>query len=126
MNYLIIFLCFVDILLGVVVFRVKHTFLEKQTKRDELTLVVRETKEAISILEAEWSYVTSPRYLKNIVATKNDLAPVSAQQIISFKNLPSIRKEESQRIPDDIYKSIKTQPIIIGEPVQQNAKGGKK
>lgn len=61
------------------------------SKRFELKTAITEQEHELSLLRAEWSYVTQPGYIAPIVvrhAEVLDLAQINAKQFISIADLP--------------------------------------
>ncbi len=50
---------------------------------------IAEEQDTMRVLEAEWSYLNAPERLERLTARYLDLAPVSADQVVSFEDLPS-------------------------------------
>ena len=74
-------------MLGVGLFQVKYAV---QTKERELRTVNRQItadREAMRVLEAEWSYLNDPVRLADLTRRHTDLAPVMAGQIATFEGL---------------------------------------
>lgn len=74
-------------MLGIGLFQVKYAV---QTKERELRTVNRQItadREAMRVLEAEWSYLNDPVRLADLTRRHTDLAPVMAGQIATFESL---------------------------------------
>ncbi|WP_303979911.1 hypothetical protein [Dongia mobilis] len=74
-------------MLGVGLFQVKYAV---QSKERELRTVNRQIiadREAMRVLEAEWSYLNDPVRLADLTRRHTDLAPVMASQIATFEGL---------------------------------------
>ena len=71
-------------MLGVGLFQVKYAV---QSKERELRTVNRQIiadREAMRVLEAEWSYLNDPVRLADLTRRHTDLAPVMASQIATL------------------------------------------
>ncbi|MBK8161129.1 MAG: hypothetical protein IPK59_21015 [Rhodospirillaceae bacterium] len=74
-------------MLGVGLFQVKYAV---QSKERELRTVNRQIiadREAMRVLEAEWSYLNDPVRLADLTRRHTDLAPVMASQIATIEGL---------------------------------------
>jgi len=74
-------------LLGVGLFQVKYAV---QAKERELKSVYRQItadRDAIRVLEAEWSYLNDPERLADLARRHTDLSPTMAGQIVTFAGL---------------------------------------
>lgn len=74
-------------MLGIGLFQVKYAV---QSKERELRMVNRQItadREAMRVLDAEWSYLNDPVRLADLTRRHTDLAPVMAGQIATFESL---------------------------------------
>lgn len=74
-------------MLGIGLFQVKYAV---QSKERELRMVNRQItadREAMRVLDAEWSYLNDPVRLADLTRRHTDLAPVMAGQIATFDSL---------------------------------------
>ncbi len=110
MRAIILFLVVVNGILGVSVFKLKNNFIAKQTRLDDLEVLIRETKEAIAVAEAEWHFVTSPQYLKNLAQKYSKLKAPTPAQIITLADLPPVRLQ-SYNIPEEVFEAAKQEAI---------------
>lgn len=92
-----------SIMLATGLFHLKHQVVRME---DELTRIIHEIaeeKKQLHILEAEWSHLSNPIYLKFLVSKHlPHYRPLSPQQIIQFRHLPF--KQESLTIPESLFQ----------------------
>lgn len=93
-----------SIVLATGLFHLKHQVVRME---DDLTRIVHEIaeeKKQLHILEAEWSHLNNPIYLKFLVSKHlPHYRPISPQQIIQFRHLPF--KEQQFSIPENLFQS---------------------
>ena len=77
----------------------------KQEVRDleqEITATrsqILQDQEAVHILEAEWSYLNSPARIAALAERHLDMAPIPAERIIAFEDLPLPGQPEGEIPP---------------------------
>lgn len=76
------------ILLGSAVFAVKYQVLDLERDVTKLNRDMLETREAIHVLAAEWSYLNQPDRLRRLVDEYLPLVPLAPDQVIAFDDLP--------------------------------------
>jgi hypothetical protein len=70
------------------VYRIKMESTERTERVLRLRAEIREQREAIAVLRAEWSKLDAPLRLQGLVERHLTLKPVNATQYDSLKNLP--------------------------------------
>ncbi|HEY0330980.1 MAG TPA: hypothetical protein VGC77_18015 [Rhodopseudomonas sp.] len=108
------------LVIGALVFAAAYVYQIKMesTARTERVLrlhaEVREQREAIAALRAEWSKLDAPLRLQGLAERHLKLKPVSAQQFDSLKNLPERPPNLNPNESDSIGAMIDTiDPDII-------------
>ena len=82
------------LVIGMLVFAAAHVYRIKMesTSRVErvlrLNAEIREQRDAIASLRAEWAKLSSPARLQGLVERHTQLRPIDAHQFDSLKNLP--------------------------------------
>jgi hypothetical protein len=119
------------LVIGVLVFAAAYVYRIKMesTVRTERVLRlhadIREQRDAIAALRAEWSKLDAPRRLQGLAERHLDLKPITAQQYDSLKNLPDRPPNFAQPgAPDPIGAMIDTidPDIVTGSlPAPENA-----
>lgn len=103
-------------MLGIGLFQVKYSV---QSKERELRLVNRQItadREAMRVLEAEWSYLNDPVRLADLTRRHTDLAPVMAGQIATFEGLvprPAPEEPAPGLPPMSSAPAAETAPVAI-------------
>jgi hypothetical protein len=70
------------------VYRIKMDSTSRTERVQRLHAEIREQRDAIAVLRAEWAKLDSPRRLQGLVERHLPLKPLSATQYDSLKNLP--------------------------------------
>ena len=68
---------------------VKYRAQNEEQRISLLERKIAEEQDTMRVLEAEWSYLNAPERLERLTARYLDLAPVRADQVVSFEDLPS-------------------------------------
>jgi hypothetical protein len=74
-------------MLGVGLFQVKYAVQSKERELRTVNRQITADREAMRVLEAEWSYLNDPVRLADLTRRHTDLAPVMAGQIATFEGL---------------------------------------
>ena len=75
--------------------------LESQYKNIHLSL--KNSQEAISILNAEWSHLTSPERLQKLAVKHLDIIPVSGKQLVSWRHMAKDPPYEETAVIEDQF-----------------------
>ena len=70
------------------VYRIKMDSTERTERVLRLRAEIREQREAIAVLQAEWARLDAPLRLQGLVERHLTLKPINATQYDSLKNLP--------------------------------------
>ena len=97
------------------VYRIKMESVARTEKVLRLHADIREQRDAIAALRAEWTRLDSPQRLQGLVERHLPLKPIVATQYDSLKNLPE-RPPNFNRDPDPIGSMISNL-----EPKEPNA-----
>jgi len=92
---------------------VKTRVQEMETRLSMLQRDIKDDRDAIRVLKAEWSHLNDPARLKRLADTYLKLAPVNSAQIASIKALP-FRE-------DDATPRLAGQPARPSKPAPQGA-----
>ena len=101
------------LVIGMLVFAAAHVYRIKMesTSRVErvqrLNAEIREQRDAIAVLRAEWAKLDSPLRLQGLAERHLGLKPITAQQYDQLKNLPE-RPPNFTRDPDPIGSMLDT------------------
>ena len=83
------------------VYRIKMESTSRVERVQRLNAEIREQRNAIAVLRAEWARLDSPLRLQGLTERHLELKPITAQQYDSLKNLPD-RPPNFARDPDPI------------------------
>jgi hypothetical protein len=73
---------------GYGMFQIKFEVQALESQLTELNRSIRDREEAIRVLRAEWSYLNEPDRLTTLAARYLELAPVGANQLVRFDQVP--------------------------------------
>ncbi len=73
---------------GFGLFQLKYEVMKLENQHKHVRRSIKNTHEAISILNAEWSHLTSPDRLQKLVEKHLEIESVSGSQMISLRNVP--------------------------------------
>ena len=93
-----------------------HISYEVEQVENELRALNRQTlteQEAIHVLEAEWSYLNSPDRLASLAERHLKLAPIPAERMIGFADLPYPGGGEEEEAPQP---EAKLPPTLVAVP----------
>ncbi len=89
-------------LLGVGLFQVKYAVQAKERELRKVNRQIAADRDAMRVLEAEWSYLNDPVRLADLTRRHTDLTPVMASQIATFESLlprPAATPEDVPALP---------------------------
>ncbi len=93
LRFVTIFFAILVIGVSAGLYHVKYSFDRMERQAQVLKSEIDSEREAIRILEAEWSVLNRPSRLQSLTDRFLDLKPVEAVQIVGFDDLP-IHSEE--------------------------------
>ena len=89
------------------VYRIKMESTSRVERVQRLNAEIREQRDAIAVLRAEWAKLDSPLRLQGLTERHLRLKPITAQQYDQLKNLPE-RPPNFTRDPDPIGSMLNT------------------
>lgn len=84
---------------GIGLFHLKYAVQAQEERLGALRQQIRQDREAIHVLRAEWSYLNEPGRLADLVRRHLELAPVLAAQLAAIDDLPPRLPAEPEAIP---------------------------
>jgi len=105
----LIHLCVVGMLIfaAAYVYRIKMESTSRVERVQRLNAEIREQRDAIAVLRAEWAKLDAPLRLQGLTERHLALKPITAQQYDQLKNLPE-RPPSFSREPDPIGSMLNT------------------
>jgi cell division protein FtsL len=76
------------ILVGYAMFQVKYEVAQQEDELAKVTRQIGASREAIRVLNAEWSFLTQPARLSALAKRHLNLAPIATAQLGSVADLP--------------------------------------
>lgn len=73
---------------ALILFQIKQEVRELEEEIAGIQRSILEDQEAVHVLEAEWSYLNSPARLAALAERHLGLAPIPAERIVAFDDLP--------------------------------------
>lgn len=89
LRFITVFFAILVIGVSAGLYHVKYAFDAMERQALTLKTEIAEEREAIRILEAEWSVLNRPSRLQNLTDRFLDLKPVEPAQIVGFSDLPA-------------------------------------
>lgn len=71
-------------IVGFGLFQLKYEVMKLESQHKQLNREIKYAEEAISILNAEWSHLTSPERLQTLAKKHLDIEAVSGKQLVSL------------------------------------------
>lgn len=89
-------------------FHIKYKVQELETELGIARAAIAKDREAIRVLEAEWSYLNQPSRLADLAKRHLDLHPMESKQIVQLGALPQREMEapDRQTSLEDIIEQI--------------------
>ncbi|QND53656.1 hypothetical protein HB779_18490 [Phyllobacterium sp. 628] len=85
-----------------VTYKIKHDAEKQMAEVHKIERMITDEKDTIDLLKADWSLLTQPSRLQNLVAsfqTQLNLQPVDAQQIANINEIPKA-KPPAEKVDD--------------------------
>jgi hypothetical protein len=101
------------------VYRIKMESTSRVERVQRLNAEIREQRDAIAVLRAEWARLDAPLRLQGLAERHLGLKPITAQQYDQIRNLPE-RPPNFTRDPDPIGSMLNTieagadAPVVTG------------
>ena len=80
-------ICVVTLALGVGTYVVEQMILEREQKIATLKAKIKEEQDRITVLEADWSYLTRPSRIQSLSKEMLSFAPIEPQRILTLDML---------------------------------------
>ena len=74
--------------LGTTLYQVKTGIDARQDRLNDLTLTIAATKRDITVLEAEWAYLSRPERIMSLSSTLLNMEPISHDRILPLDAIP--------------------------------------
>jgi cell division protein FtsL len=86
------------IVVGYAMFEVKYDVMQQEDQLQRINHKIAASREAVRVLNAEWSFLTQPSRLNDLAKRYLDLVPIGTQQLTTIAAIP-LRGAEPQDIP---------------------------
>lgn len=93
----------VIMLAGVCAYWIKSQAIEKEERLEVIEARINAEKDRIMVLEADWSYLTSPDRIQRLSGEMLSFAPVEPERILTLDHLGN-----------DAFKEERTNPVSAG------------
>jgi cell division protein FtsL len=84
---------------AVFLFHIKHQVRLLESELADTHAAILRHQEAIQVLASEWSYLNQPARLADLAERHLDYAPISAERIVRFDDLPVRAASEHSATP---------------------------
>lgn len=88
-----------SLIIGCILFKVKHEVVEIEQKISKTTQQIRREKENMHILKAEWSHLNEPQRLKSLAQKFLDIAPMKTEQILAVSRDLDLKDDFATGLP---------------------------
>ncbi len=101
------------------VYYIKYQTIETANKKIALERKIKEQKNALSLLKADWAYLNQPSYIEPIILRHKEelgLKPIEQSQYIKISDLPArIVSERDKKELDLLFEAIEqgVDPIAL-------------
>lgn len=92
---------FLSILAGSVVFHTSEEVKNSRAETTRLETAIKEERESIRVLKAEWAYLNQPERLEKLAAEHLALAPAKGQQLADISRVPNREKQPDIALSQD-------------------------
>lgn len=82
-----VFVVLMTSIVGFGLFQLKYEVMKLENQHKNIHRSIKNSEEAISILNAEWSHLTSPERLQKLAHKHLDVMPVSGKQLVSWRQV---------------------------------------
>ncbi len=104
-------------LLGVGLFQVKYAVQAKERELRKVNRQIAADRDAMRVLEAEWSFLNDPVRLADLTRRHTDLAPVMASQIATFESLAPRPAQNNETAPSAPPIASAPEGEVVATPV---------
>ena len=101
---------------ALILFQIKQ---EVRSLEEEIAVTQRDIlrdQEAVHVLEAEWSYLNSPARIAALAERHLGLAPIPAERVVGFDDLPLPGAPEDEALPDAAEPQRKSPATLVTAP----------
>ena len=105
-------------------FHIKYKVQELETELGIARAAMQQDREAIRILEAEWSFLNQPANLADLSERYLDFSPMLAEQVVRLDDLPErvvAKSTESEALEDIIEDILRNAPQSADSAQRDNA-----
>ncbi len=97
-------------------FQIKQEVIDLEDEIQALHRDILRDQEAIHVLQAEWSYLNNPGRIAALAERHLQLAPIPAERVIGFEDLPLPgQPEEAPEGPDE-PSAVASQATLVTAP----------
>ena len=83
----ILVICLATLAVGIGTYAVEQMILEREQKIAALKAKIKEEQDRITVLEADWSYLTRPSRIQRLSEEMLSFAPIETQRILTLDML---------------------------------------
>ncbi len=102
-------------------FHIKYKVQELETELGIARAEMQQDREAIRVLEAEWSFLNQPANLADLAERHLDFSPMLAKQVVHLDELPERGATDSDALEDIIEDILRNAPKPSGSDKQSGA-----
>jgi len=88
---------------GIGAYAIESMIHEREQRISQLTAEITEEQERITVLEADWSYLTRPSRIQSLSQEMLSFSPIEAQRILTLDMLDGNKDGDTDR-NNDLYR----------------------
>jgi cell division protein FtsL len=101
---------------ALILFQIKQEVRDLEQEIAATRAEILRDQEAVHVLEAEWSYLNSPARLAALAERHLQMAPLEADRIIAFEDLPLPGAPEDLPAPEDTERLPAGKATLVTAP----------
>lgn len=101
---------------GIALFHIKYQVVVLEQEYKQTLTRIKETKEAIHVLKAEWTHLNDPKRLQALAAKYLSIDPIQSTQFIAMKTLAPSQVAYDQYALDQLIAEVADEALDGGGP----------
>jgi hypothetical protein len=108
----------ITLLVSLALYRLAHEVRTLEGELADMDRVLVDERQAIGVLEAEWSYLARPAAVQARALRHLDLVPLTARQVVQVADLPT-RQERLRVEPTTAFRARPRQAAALAESAER-------
>ena len=106
-------------------FHIKYKVQELETELGIARVEMQQDREAIRVLEAEWSFLNQPAHLADLAERYLDFSPMLAKQVVHLDDIPERGETDSEGLESIIEDILRNAPKTTAGDGERKNNGGR-